>query len=1030
MRNRLVVFGVLIVVAVSVALAVRSHLRSKTAASPAIAATARSGGSPEPPTRTEAASVLTQQQLASAIIEQGVTPERAKQLFSMLVGPLPGVEVPATGRDPTDFDGTLAIGYIYKVWGALTPEQREAAAHLINRSGNASRDRMTAASFLPPLIPAGFVKVAQKQAYDYQTLAQNAALTLEAFLAVPPMQFTVDVDFDPPTGTEYAHTWSWYKSPEHPDAPDVAYLSGCEITIHDQKFQPLNDSDAEAIVTHEMFHCYQQREAGSADVMWSVPAWIVEGEPTWVMAAVVPAADAVIMGTKWSNYVNNPTTVYVKRSYDAIGVYGHLGDFAGSQAVWPQLLPILKISAGGNSTDALNTLLQGNQIQYFTSWGSSYFEVSGNTPWTMIGPGSPPTTGPAPTEISVDSQTNETLSPAGPYQGGLFRLSGSADILIVSLMTGYGRLHDSNFALDTALDVSGPLMLCLKTAGCTCPDGTPGASLSTQRATAPLSIGINGGETTAQVGVVGRSLDQYCKKPQDKTPPPPGPGGGGGGGGGGSDDNNQPKPPPPDGGTSWGDTHLVTLDGLAYNFQVVGEYTLVRSTKDDFLVQVRQVPVLGPKVASVNQAVATRIGGQRVTFTMLNGAAVMRVDGKAISGEFAKLKAGSLTGGTTAYGGTHQLTWPDGTVVRVEQLGRYALNVKVTPAASRRGSLEGLLGNFDGSPENDLVGKNSVKLGPSFTRDDINGSLAEAWRVSQATSLFDYEPGQSTATFIDPTFPAKNLDVAGLANRETAEKTCREDGITDQRLLDDCILDLAATGEFIFGSRYAHAQQVLAARAALNAPAGAAPKLATLWVSGEILDSKSEPEFHFNANKGDVIWVYDPDCTDRAGEQHPRMFLWLIDPSGQRLATGPGCQFGRVELPATGSYTFKAIFKFRDEITRYRIPIRFVRPVRRQQVSYGQMVSGTIEQRAAWDIYTWTGKEGDLIAVEGEGCDLGSMLTTILDPEGHEFLGPSCRKGNYFKLPKDGTYQLVVNSWNAAEPGPYHFVFQGGKLAN
>ena len=94
------------------------------------------------------------------------------------------------------------------------------------------------------------------------------------------------------------------------------------------------------------------------------------------------------------------------------------------------------------------------------------------------------------------------------------------------------------------------------------------------------------------------------------------------------------------------------------------------------------------------------------------------------------------------------------------------------------------------------------------------------------------------------------------------------------------------------------------------------------------------------------------------------------------------------------------------------------------------MVSGTIEQRAARDIYTWTGKEGDLIAIEGEGCDLGSMLTGILDPEGHDFLDPSCRKGNYFKLPKDGTYQFIVNSWNAAEPGPYHFVFQGGKVAN
>jgi hypothetical protein len=56
------------------------------------------------------------------------------------------------------------------------------------------------------------------------------------------------------------------------------------------------------------------------------------------------------------------------------------------------------------------------------------------------------------------------------------------------------------------------------------------------------------------------------------------------------------------------------------------------------------------------------------------------------------------------------------------------------------------------------------------------------------------------------------------------------------------------------------------------------------------------------------------------------------------------------------------------------------------------------------------------------------MDTAILDEVGHDFLGPSCRKGNYFKLPKDGTYRLVVNFDNAAEPGPYRFVFQGGQV--
>jgi hypothetical protein len=159
----------------------------------------------------------------------------------------------------------------------------------------------------------------------------------------------------------------------------------------------------------------------------------------------------------------------------------------------------------------------------------------------------------------------------------------------------------------------------------------------------------------------------------------------------------------------------------------------------------------------------------------------------------------------------------------------------------------------------------------------------------------------------------------------------------------------------------------------------------------------------------------------------------LLDPNGKAVGEwGIGCEFGRRELPVTGSYTFRANFGGyinKGEINRYRIPIRFMRPTRRQPISYGQAVAGNIEQRAAWDVYTFTGKEGDIVVLEGEGCQLGWMLVSVYDSQDREIGGMGCRKGTYFKVPKDGAYQLVINSDNAAEPGPYHFVFQGGKLA-
>jgi hypothetical protein len=1031
MRFRPLILAVAIVVAILLVFALRSHFGfpgstqpMKPAAAPAVAVPAAPPPASAPP--------LTQQQVGSAILTQGLTPERAKLYFGMVVGPLPGLQLPEGGRDAGDFDGTLAIQYLLSVWDSLSAGQRAAAWKLIFGADQPPGGARSEASIFSPvtrLTSTAFHYVEDKPSWNYQQLAENAQATLSSLLGVPAIPVQTEVNYGTPLGTEWAHTTSWYLPNDDQSQQWHAYPNnGCKSLIWDRKFQGVSAADAEAVITHEMLHCYQHRVAGSNDSVKLVPAWILEGEATWAMAVLVPTADQLVIEDKWSKYANSPGTVYSQRSYDALGVFGHSSDLVGAGAVWPRLLPLVKASLEQGSNAALTTLIQGNQLQYFTSWGSSYFEVAGNQPWTMLGPWTPPSVGPPPAVIPLSSETNEYLS-ADSEISALYQLTGSAEIVYVTLLTGYGRLHDQNFGVDLALDSSGPLLLCVKDGGCKCPEGSTGPALNTVQATLPISIGINGGDTKATGGVVTRPLDNFCKHKDPPNPSPPNPGtGGGGGGGGGGGDNPEPKPAARPDGRSYGDTHLSTFDGLHYDFQVVGEYTLARSTQDDFLVQIRQVPVVGPKIASVNQAVATRVGGQRLSFALEKGVLVLRVDEKIVSGALPTLKGGSLTGAATMFGSSYQLTWPDGTLLKVEQLGAHAINAQVTPAASRRGKLEGLLGNFDGSQDNDLIGVGSRSLGVKFSSDDINHSLADAWRISKANSLFDYQPGQSTATFTDPNFPAKGLDLSRITDRAGAESACRDQGITDAQLLADCILDLAATNDFIFGSQYAHAQKVLAARAAVHAPAAASPQFATLWMSGEILDATSKPEFHFDAKQGDVIWIHDPDCKDHEGEIYHAVGLTLFDPSGKAVGDwGAGCQFGRRELPATGTYTIRSNFGYKGEINRYRIPIRFMRPTRRQTISYGQTVSGTIEQRAAWDVYSFAGKEGDIVALEGEGCQLGWMLTSIMDAEGRDIGGPVCRKGTFMKLPRDGTYQLIINVNNATEPGPYQFVFQGGK---
>lgn len=55
-------------------------------------------------------------------------------------------------------------------------------------------------------------------------------------------------------------------------------------------------------------------------------------------------------------------------------------------------------------------------------------------------------------------------------------------------------------------------------------------------------------------------------------------------------------------------------------------------------------------------------------------------------------------------------------------------------------STEGLLGNNNGSPADDLALVDGTQLGPAKP-SDIHGRFADAWRISAAESLFTYAPG-------------------------------------------------------------------------------------------------------------------------------------------------------------------------------------------------------------------------------------------------------------------------------------------------
>jgi hypothetical protein len=52
------------------------------------------------------------------------------------------------------------------------------------------------------------------------------------------------------------------------------------------------------------------------------------------------------------------------------------------------------------------------------------------------------------------------------------------------------------------------------------------------------------------------------------------------------------------------------------------------------------------------------------------------------------------------------------------------------------------------------------------------------------------------------------------------------------------------------------------------------------------------------------------------------------------------------------------------------------------------------------------------------------MFTGVVSPDGWDAGGPICRDGTTYKIPKAGTYQLLINYADGG-PGKYQFVFQG-----
>lgn len=340
---------------------------------------------------------------------------------------------------------------------------------------------------------------------------------------------------------------------------------------------------------------------------------------------------------------------------------------------------------------------------------------------------------------------------------------------------------------------------------------------------------------------------------------------------------------------SRGDPHLITFDSARYDFQAVGEFVFVRSTSgSDLEVQVRQGPLWpGLRTVAITTAISANVAGDRVGLYQLNSGVEVHVEGATVD-----LSAGPSIlnhGGVVRLlsDGAFEVLWPDGSDLIVHPVQSWGMTLAMSLNAVRQGAVEGVLGNFDGNPSNDIVvhGGAQIPHPPAF--NSLYPTFVDSWRVNSATSLFDYGPGTTTATYTDTTFPDAPALASALLPAEyaAAEAICRDAGVYDPMTLDACILDVALTGQAIFAFEAAATQAIGGTLLNVATPGGTATLL-------------------FYGTAGQAIFVHVPFSNVPSGQCAN---LFLRDPDQNAFPTtcvvnGSG-YIDRLVLQKTGLYS-------------------------------------------------------------------------------------------------------------------------------
>jgi hypothetical protein len=413
--------------------------------------------------------------------------------FALAVGPVPGA-APAAGPAGAIDSASLAVSSVLSRWGALSGAQRAA----VRTALGAPKDRNAPAAYREapakpanPNLPCLTADSAGTGPYRAQIAGLLGDLT--ARLGRPLR--IADRLFLSINTTNLEGTARMYTVPCGPDSD----VDGCTIHLNPRAIGGAHTpAELHSFLVHEIMHCYLFDRFGLA--YGAMPAWYVEGAPTWAMSDLGPSSSR--LGEIWKQYLDTPAKPLSARTYDGLGFFVHLAE--SGAPVW-KLIDRIGAALTGHATPA-GWAAAAPSAGFVDSWGSGF--AQGRYPggaWTSTGPHLPPYRPALPDGRLGDGQALTVTAPA--YAVAVRRIDVDAEIVTLTPGAGTTGRISIGGGKDAPL-TGGPF--CTR-GSCACP-GT--ARTFPPMASGDTFLGASAGNRAANVALTGSTLAAACAKPQ------------------------------------------------------------------------------------------------------------------------------------------------------------------------------------------------------------------------------------------------------------------------------------------------------------------------------------------------------------------------------------------------------------------------------------------------------------------------------------------------------------------------------------